>query len=118
MKREINKILLAEDDSFMRDIISLVLKSEGFVATGAENAQEALQKMAAEEFQAVISDMYLPDLDGFALLEKIRTLQPETLFIMLSGETDAAVLDKAAKLGITYIIKDENFAEAILEALR
>ena len=74
--------------------------------------------MCETDFAALISDMYLPDMDGFLLLAKVRELRPSMPLIMLSGETDAAVREKAAALQIPYIIKDEEFAAALLEVLR
>lgn len=113
------KLLLIEDDSFMREMIALVLESEGYEVHGAESGSAALQLLQEwDRYDAVISDMYLPDTDGLALFAQIRACCPELLYLILSSENDEAIIRRATGLGITYIVKDENFAEGIVRALR
>ena len=112
------KILLIEDDDFMRDMITLVLESEEYEVCGVANGVDALQLLAgSSEYGAVISDMYLPDTDGLTLFAQINASYPELQFLILTSETDEVIVHKATSLGITYILKDENFAEAILAVL-
>ncbi len=103
----------------MRDMIALVLESEGYEVHGAENGSAALQLVkAGGRYDAVISDMYLPDTDGLTLFTQIRDCCPEVRYLILSSENDSAIIRRATGLGITYIVKDENFAEGIVRALR
>ncbi|MCE5286671.1 MAG: response regulator [Pelosinus sp.] len=112
------KLLLIEDDSFMKDMIALVLESEGYEVDSAESGREAMQRLNEyPQCAAVISDMYLPDSDAFTLFNKFSEAWPGLLFLILSSETDQAIVQKAADLGIAYIFKDENFAESIVAAL-
>ena len=113
------KLLLIEDDSFMREMITLVLESEDYEVTGAGDGRGALRLLKdSGGYAAVISDMYLPDTDGLELFAQINALQPELAFLLLTSETDETIVRKATGLGISYILKDENYAEAILSALR
>ncbi|WP_371374132.1 response regulator [Sporomusa aerivorans] len=113
------KLLLIEDDSFMREMITLVLESEDYEVTGAGDGRGALRLLKdSGGYDAVISDMYLPDTDGLELFAQINALQPELAFLLLTSETDETIVRKATGLGISYILKDENYAEAILSALR
>ncbi|SMC89330.1 response regulator [Sporomusa malonica] len=113
------KLLLIEDDSFMREMIALVLATENYEASGVESGTEALRLLReCGEYDAVISDMYLPDTDGLKLFEQINDGWPGLRFLILTSETDRNIVRKAISLGITYIPKDENFAESILAALR
>lgn len=112
------RLLLIEDDSFMRDMVALVLQTESYEVDGCGSGEEALGAFSeGGEYAAVISDMYLPDFDGFTLIKKVKELQPDLLFVVLTSETDQAVIEKAADLGIIYIPKDENFAESIIAVL-
>lgn len=112
------KILLIEDDNFMREMIALVLEAENYEVTGVENGEDALRLLReCSEYGVVISDMYLPDTDGLRLFEQVRANYPKLLFLILTSETDEAIVQKATNLGITYILKDENFAESILAKL-
>ena len=102
----------------MREMIALVLQSAEYEVTGVANGEDALRLLdECSEYGAVISDMYLPDTDGLKLFEQISARYPNLLFLILTSETDATIIQKATSLGITYILKDENFAEAILVAL-
>lgn len=113
------KILLIEDDNFMREMIALVLETENYEVTGVGNGEDALGLLrGCSEYGAVISDMYLPDTDGLKLFEQVSTNYPELLFLILTSETDETIVQKATSLGITYILKDENFAESILATLK
>lgn len=112
------KLLLIEDDSFMREMIILTLETENYEVTGVESGTEALQKLHnGNEYVGIISDMYLPDTNGLALFEQVHTEYPDLLFLILTSETDEIIVRKATSLGITYILKDENFAETVLAAL-
>ena len=113
-----NRILLIEDDNFMRDMIAMVLESEDYEVTGVDNGAEALVLLhKSKEYGAVISDMYLPDTDGLKLFAEINAHYPDLLFLILTSETDEKIIEKARGLGITYVLKDENFAESILAVL-
>jgi len=115
------KILLIEDDNFMREMIALVLEAESYKVTGVENGGDALgllRECREYEYDAVISDMYLPDTDGLKLFEQVSANYPGLQFLILTSETDEAIVQQATSLGITYILKDENFAEAILATLQ
>lgn len=112
------KILLIEDDDFMREMIALVLETENYEVTGAANGEEALRLLKeCNGYGAVISDMYLPDSNGLTLFEQVRADYPTLVFLILTSESDEAIVQKAERLGITYILKDENFAESILTVL-
>lgn len=113
------KLLIIEDDCFMREMIIMVLESENYEVVGAENGAEALKLLQeCAGCDAVIADMYLPDTDGLELFEQINAIYPDTMFIILSSETDRNIVRKATGLGIKYIFKDENFAESIVTTLQ
>lgn len=112
------KLLLIEDDSFMREMIALTLETENYEVTSVESGIEALQQLhSCNNYGGIISDMYLPDTDGLTLFEQVHSEYPDLLFLILTSETDESIVQKATSLGITYILKDENFAETVLAAL-
>jgi signal transduction histidine kinase/ActR/RegA family two-component response regulator len=71
------QVLVADDDEEARDLIAFVLRSCGLLVTTASNAREALAQLSARPFQALISDIGMPDMDGYALMKQIRMLAPE-----------------------------------------
>jgi len=112
------KLLLIEDDRFMRDMITMVLSTENYDVSGADSGAAALQLCSERgDYDAVISDMYLPDTDGLTLFAQMNALFPGRRFIILTSETDETIRRKASELGIIYVLKDAHFAETVLNAL-
>ena len=67
-----NKILVAEDDSAMRDIISHKLKTSGFLVEEAPDGRQAADLFVSEKPNLVLLDLLMPEMNGFAVLESIR----------------------------------------------
>lgn len=66
------EILVADDDPENRDILERLLAPCGFRISFAENGREALEKMGESDFDAVLLDIEMPELDGFGVLERLR----------------------------------------------
>jgi DNA-binding response OmpR family regulator len=66
-------ILVVDDECEMRLLVSSLLLQEGWTVVTAENGRDALTKMQNEKFDLVISDVYMPDMDGIQLHETIRS---------------------------------------------
>jgi cyclic di-GMP phosphodiesterase len=90
---EPTRILIVDDDASVRDVISVLLREEGYVCTAVSSAEAALDAVRHAEYPLVISDMRMPGRDGFWLLERMRDHQPDTAVVMLTayGDTEAAV---------------------------
>jgi two-component system chemotaxis response regulator CheY len=72
----------------------------------AKDGREAFQKLTAEPVHLAISDLYMPDIDGFQLLRAIRAHPKlaKTGFIILTGRKDSNVVQNAVKLGVNNVI--------------
>lgn len=70
-------ILLVEDDDDSREIVSMLLQSYGAEVAEARSAAEAMEQLRRSVPDIVVSDIGLPDEDGFSLIRKIRALPPE-----------------------------------------
>ncbi len=90
---EPTKILIVDDDSAVRDVITVLLREEGYACTAVSSAQAALDAAEQAEFSLVISDVRMPGKDGFWLLDRLRELYPDAAVVMLTayGDTEAAV---------------------------
>ena len=66
------KILIAEDNPVNRELLHELLEARGYVVEEAENGQEALQMIAQSRPDALLLDLNMPVLDGFATVRKIR----------------------------------------------
>lgn len=101
------KILYADDAASMRKLINLVL-SKNYDLTIVENGAEALEAAKQQKFDAVISDINMPVMDGLEFLEKFRAL-PDNQFtpiLMMTTEASAEMKQKGRELGATgWIVK-------------
>jgi len=99
-------ILLVEDEPSSRHMVITVLEREGATVSVAENAEEAMKLMAAAEFEAVVTDIKLPKMDGIGLLGNIRKIKSELPVIMITGYGSIGSAVEALKLGAQdYLIK-------------
>ena len=71
------KILLVEDEPFMQAAMSHVIESTGLEVTKTDNLNEAINLLATEDFSLLITDLLLPQPDGFALVNHIKS-NPKT----------------------------------------
>lgn len=72
-------ILVADDDADNRDFLAFLLESEGAVVTTVASAAEVLQRIDALHPTVLLCDISMPDMDGYTLIEKIRTQFPDPL---------------------------------------
>lgn len=103
---EIKKILLVDDDKYMRMLAVTVLENEWVVATAASGA-EALDKAAGERPDLILLDMLMPEMDGRATLIRLRE-RPATAgipVVFLTGSVKPDDLESYRKLGAAGVIK-------------
>ena len=108
-----DKIIIVDDEKEIADLLDLCLTNDGFSVSKAFNAKDALDLVEAENFDLMILDIMLEDMDGFAVCKKIREKDYFPI-IMLTSRTDSN--DKI--LGLTmgaddYITKPFNPLEVI-----
>lgn len=108
------RILIVDDDESVRDVISVLLREEGYNCVVATGPEMALDLAAAEETPLVISDMKMPGKDGLWLLENFRARFPDTAVIMLTGfgDTEAAV-DCLRRGAVDYLLKPPKLTDLI-----
>src|SRR3981081_763469 len=88
------RILLAEDDDAVRDMLQAVLERDGFEVIAVANGREALSRIAAETFDVLLSDLHMPHAgDGFTVVSAMRHTHPKAAPLVLSGypELDEAL---------------------------
>jgi CheY-like chemotaxis protein len=80
------KILLAEDDAAVRDMLQAVLERDGFDVVAVTGVREALSRIASESFDALLSDLHMPHAgDGFTVVSAMRHTHPKAVTLVLSG---------------------------------
>ncbi|ATC83819.1 response regulator [Pseudoalteromonas agarivorans] len=105
------KILAVDDSASMRQMVSFTLKTAGFGVTEAKDGSEALAIAKQQSFDAVISDVNMPIMDGITLIRELRGL-PDYKFTPLLMLTTESGLDKKVEgkaAGATgWIVKPFN----------
>ena len=82
------RILLVEDDQATAQSIRLTLKSEGYVVDTAELGEDGLEIGKIYDYDLIILDLILPDIDGYEVLRRLRDARVETPILILSGLTE------------------------------
>ncbi len=79
------RILVAEDNPAVREFIVRSLASTGFTVSAAIDGQQALDMLANEKYDVLVSDIVMPNVDGIALAMKATRLFPDLRVVMISG---------------------------------
>jgi two-component system response regulator PilR (NtrC family) len=109
------KILIADDEKPIRDSLKLVLDEEGYSTEVAGDGEEALQKIEAENFDIVITDIKMPKVDGMQLLESTSKISPDTFFIIMTAYASVkTAIDSLRNGAYDYLIKPIEFDDVIL----
>jgi len=118
----LKKILIVEDDQFIRDIYEEVLKDEGYQITCASDGQKGYEEMKKKSYDLVLLDIMLPKLDGIDILQKLqkegKLKQSKTIFLLtnLSGE---AIMKKKGRIEVDeYLIKSSLTPDKLVEKIK
>jgi CheY-like chemotaxis protein len=79
------KILVVDDEQFVRDLLVKILARKGYRVTGAPDATAALGLLEQESFDLVLTDVVMPGLDGFELLRRVKGAWPGIKVVVLTG---------------------------------
>ncbi len=115
MKMVAKRVLLAEDDEDLRNVLSKYLEVFDFNVECAKDGQEALEIFEKHAFDICVLDVMMPRMDGFTLAEHLIDLNPEIPFIFLTARTLKEDKVKGLKLGADdYIEKPFEADELVL----
>ena len=89
------KILVADDEDGIREALEMFLTSEGHSVALAKNGREAVEMVASAEYDLVLTDLRMPEMDGFEAIEKIKEIKPKVKIIIVSGLPDEETFERA-----------------------
>jgi two-component system response regulator AtoC len=113
------KILIVDDDKDMRDILSDIIKLEGYEAITADDGRKALKKIKMHSPDLVLLDIRLPEMDGMKVLEEIKKIDKDLIAIMLTAYGGVKDAVHSMKLGaFDYITKPFDNEEIVLNIKR
>lgn len=116
------KVLIVEDDDVMLRLARNWMHDAKMQSDSAQKVSEALKMIAANEYDAIVCDLLLPDGHGTKILEKLKENRILTPFVMMTKVTDAPLAVNAMKMGAAdYLIKpvhDIQLVDAVMKAIR
>ena len=111
------KILLIDDDEWIRDSLSLFFESEGCNLKALERAGEGLKTLRNENYDIIIVDYRLPDMDGLEFFKRIQESHPNAFKILITAYGSKELLSKAMEMGVHDFIEKPFTSETIEESL-
>jgi two-component system, NtrC family, response regulator AtoC len=109
---DVIKILVIDDDDSGRNALTMLLRSVGYEVTSAATGMSALDLIDREQYQVIVSDLFLPDKSGLDILQNVHKVSPSTDFIVVTGHASAQTAVRAMKEGaFDYITKPIDFEE-------
>ena len=112
---EIKKILIAEDEKPMAKALAIKLNKVGFQAKAVNNGLEAVKELENSQYDLLLLDLIMPQMDGFTTLEKIKEKGIKVKIIVTSNLSQEEDFSRAKSLGATdYFVKsDTSLAELV-----
>ncbi len=115
------KVLVIEDEELMRSILRRLLEGEGYEVITADSAESALRLFVENEFAVTVTDIKMPGMDGIDLLDRIKSLDSESLIIIITAfssvDTAVAALRKGAYDYITKPFVNEDLLQSVKNAI-
>lgn len=113
------KILIIEDDKFLRELIARKLSDEGFEALEAIDGEEGIKKIKEEKPDLILLDLILPSIDGFEVLSRMKEESNTIPVIILSNLGQKEEVEKGLKMGaVDYLIKAHFTPGEIIEKIK
>lgn len=101
-----DRVLIVDDDASILGVIAEVLQDDGYNVTTADSGEEAIELLSGEPFALVMSDIRLPGVNGVAVLEHVRAVNPRTNVIMITSHASLDTVIDAMKHGAyDYLLK-------------
>lgn len=110
-----NRILLVEDDERLQQLYQSVLERAGFLVFAVANGTKALKQLESTQVDVIITDIMMPVMDGYELLETLRSSRVETPVLIITAKADFEDKKKGFQLGTDdYMTKPVDVNEMVL----
>lgn len=99
------KILVLDDDPVVTLSCKRILGAEGYNIIGVDRGKEALKRIGSEEFDLLISDIRLPDVDGMTVVRESKIVQPKLDIVIITGYPNLEDAKESVRLGVFEYIE-------------
>jgi len=111
------KILLVDDDEWIRDSMSFFFEAEGCNLLTFETAEEAMEAVTQQTYDIVFSDYKLPGMDGLEFLRRVKEKQPNAFEILVTAYANCEIKKEANEIGVKDIISKPFTSEDVETSL-
>lgn len=115
------RILVADDEEVMRDVLSVLLSSESYKVDLAETGPQAMEMIRDKDYSVILLDLMLPGMDGLQVLEEMKNTENSPVAVVLTAFASIDKAVKATKLGafdfITKPFKNDELLLAVKNAM-
>ncbi len=112
------KILIVDDDEGICKTLGLILEDEGFLIDVANSGKEALKKSETSNYNVVLLDIRLPDIEGTKLLKAFRQSTPKMIKIMMTGFPQIGNAVEALNLGADAYFMKPVHPDDVIKTIR
>jgi len=108
------KILLVDDDEWIRDSLTLYFDTEGCQMIAVETAEEGMELLKQQDYDIILLDYKLPGIDGLTFSREIQEICPDAIKILITAYKNKKVVSEAVNVGIQDLI-DKPFTIKTIE---
>jgi len=112
------KVLVVDDDLDMCQIISDILKEEGYSVNSSYNGEDALMKIKRNHYDLIVLDYKLNEISGLMVLEKALQMRPSLQAMMISAFGDKSIKTRAGELGVGDFLDKPFDIKRLIQAVQ
>jgi CheY-like chemotaxis protein len=118
VRKSMATILLIDDEDHVRILLQIALEGAGYRVLAAESGQHGLRLLQHQAVDLILVDIFMPEMDGFELIQSLRTTRPNSKIIAISGGSwEWDYLDTAKHLGKNDTLKKPLSLQELLRAV-
>jgi CheY-like chemotaxis protein len=117
----VRRVLVVDDNGDLRTVLKLRLAASGYAVSEAANGRDAIAVQRRERADVLITDIFMPEGDGFEAIDAFRKEFPQTKIVVISGDSILAkqdYLSAAALIGVDATLRKPFETEVLLATLR
>jgi len=108
-------VLVVDDDESFGRMVTEVLGERGFDATWEPVPERAIERASKTDFAAALVDLVMPGLDGLALVDRLRSVSPDTQFLILTGHSSLDTAVESVRHGVFDYLRKGEIQLGVLE---
>lgn len=111
------KILIIDDDEWIRDSLRIFFEAEGCFVVVLETAEEGLAELKCQAYDLIIVDYKLPGIDGLEFLKRTQDEHSDAMRVLITAYRTGSVISEARKLKIQGLIEKPFTSESLMDSL-